>query len=183
VAATKCRNKKKLKTQILVRENETLVSTNESLKSEIAKLEREKRRLSDVLAGHESSCPKRIKTSTMTSTMTTQQQQQQNFDDILGDVAGYSKEDCREPPSFSDPLGGYPPLPSIKVEDLSSPIDDDIFLRPPEPLPYYDGFQSHGRLHGYHHHHHHVPSSSHHFLGVKTLAHTYLDLDSRCIAL
>ena len=101
-------------------------------------------------------------------------------EDILGVLptnGGFPPQKA-EPPSFSGPLD-YPPLPSIKVEDLSSPIDDDIFLRPPEPLGYYDEFQSH-RLHN----HHNVPAASHHFLGVKAhLGHTYLDLDSRCIAL
>ena len=102
------------------------------------------------------------------------------YEDILGDLptnGGYSSEKS-EPSSFSDSLD-YPPLPSIKVEDLSSPIEDDMFLRPPEPLGFYDGFPNH-RLHN----HYNVPSASHHFLGVKAhLGHTYLDLDSRCIAL
>jgi hypothetical protein len=44
------------------KESETLVNQNQSLKSEIHKLEREKKRLIDVLASHESSCPKRQKT-------------------------------------------------------------------------------------------------------------------------
>jgi hypothetical protein len=153
-------------------ESETLVSQNHHLKTEIHKLEREKKRLIDVLSAHETSCPKRHKTDSASN-------QLNNYDMLVGDLpttVGYSQpQKNEEAPLYSDSLS-YSPLPSIKVEDLSSPVDDDIFLRPPEPLGYYDGslFQTHRN------HLAHVP---HHFLGVKTLGHTYLDLDSRCIAL
>merc|ERR1711863_178198 len=60
VAATKCRNKKKARTQILIRESETLSVQNQSLKSEIQKLEKEKLRLMQVLSGHENACLQRI---------------------------------------------------------------------------------------------------------------------------
>ena len=152
-------------------ESETLVSQNHHLKSEIHKLEREKKRLIDVLSAHETSCPKRLKTASAAN-------QLNNYDMLVGDLpttVGYSQPQKDEAPLYSNSLS-YSPLPSIKVEDMSSPVDDDIFLRPQEPLGYYDGslFQTHRN------HLAHVP---HHFLGVKTLGHTYLDLDSRCIAL
>merc|ERR1719211_218252 len=60
VAATKCRNKKKARTQILIRESETLTVQNQSLKTEIQKLEKEKVRLMQVLSGHENACLQRI---------------------------------------------------------------------------------------------------------------------------
>merc|ERR1711997_34757 len=60
VAATKCRNKKKARTQILIRESETLTVQNQSLKTEIHKLEQEKVRLMQVLSGHENICLQRM---------------------------------------------------------------------------------------------------------------------------
>jgi len=59
VAATKCRNKKKERTGMLVKEGEILETQNSSLKMEISRLEAEKRHLMDILALHESSCTKR----------------------------------------------------------------------------------------------------------------------------
>ena len=59
VAATKCRNKKKERTGMLVKEGEILETQNSSLKIEISRLEAEKRHLMDILALHESSCTKR----------------------------------------------------------------------------------------------------------------------------
>jgi len=56
VAATKCRNKKKARTQLLMKESETLVVQNQNLKTEIQKLEKEKLRLMQVLSGHENAC-------------------------------------------------------------------------------------------------------------------------------
>merc|ERR1712018_113950 len=60
VAATKCRNKKKARTQILIRESETLTVQNQSLKNEIHKLEQEKVRLMQVLSGHDNNCLQRM---------------------------------------------------------------------------------------------------------------------------
>jgi len=59
VAATKCRNKKKEKTCLLVSEGEILESQNKNLKQEISRLEAEKRHLVEILALHEPSCAKR----------------------------------------------------------------------------------------------------------------------------
>jgi len=56
IAATKCRNKKKARTVLLVKESETLESQNIHLKTEIAKLEGEKRRLMEILQSHEGAC-------------------------------------------------------------------------------------------------------------------------------
>merc|ERR550517_1232866 len=52
VAATKCRNKKKEKTTILVAESEIVEVQNASLKAEVARLDAEKRRLTTILAQH-----------------------------------------------------------------------------------------------------------------------------------
>lgn len=59
VAATKCRNKKKEKTHILVAESEIVEVQNASLKAEVARLDAEKRRLTSILALHQPHCAKR----------------------------------------------------------------------------------------------------------------------------
>lgn len=59
VAATKCRNKKKEKTSLLVSEGEHLENQNHSLKQEISRLEAEKRHLVEILSLHEPTCIKR----------------------------------------------------------------------------------------------------------------------------
>jgi len=59
VAATKCRNKKKEKTHILVAESEIVTHQNASLKAEVARLDAEKRHLTSILALHEPNCSKR----------------------------------------------------------------------------------------------------------------------------
>lgn len=161
------------KIKSVLQENESLISQNQNLKSEIRKLEREKKRLIDVLSVHETSCPKRRKTTT---TLHESSNNVDGYDDI---IAEFSQQKS-EPSAFQENLD-FGSLPSIKVEDVSSPMDEDIFLRPPEPPGFYtDGFQSQTRLYN---NHHHVPGS-HHFLGVMTLGHHhYLDLDNRCIAL
>jgi len=61
VAATKCRNKKKEKTCLLVSEGEILESQNKNLKQEISRLEAEKRHLVEILSLHEPSCAKRAR--------------------------------------------------------------------------------------------------------------------------
>lgn len=61
VAATKCRNKKKEKTCLLVTEGESLETQNHNLKQEITRLEAEKRRLVEILSLHEPSCAKRAR--------------------------------------------------------------------------------------------------------------------------
>merc|ERR1711978_12994 len=53
VAATKCRNKKKERTTLLIAEGEVLEIQNSSYKEELIRLEAEKRRLTDILAEHE----------------------------------------------------------------------------------------------------------------------------------
>ena len=52
VAATKCRHRKKERTVVLMRESDHLEDHNVSLRTEIQRLETEKRRLIDVLAMH-----------------------------------------------------------------------------------------------------------------------------------
>jgi len=59
VAATKCRNKKKERTTLLIAEGEVLEIQNSSFKEELIRLEVEKRRLTEILAEHEQSCVKR----------------------------------------------------------------------------------------------------------------------------
>lgn len=58
IAATKCRLKKREKTVNLVQESETLESQNVDLKSQIQELEKQRRRLVDMLAMHSTSCMK-----------------------------------------------------------------------------------------------------------------------------
>jgi len=64
VAATKCRNKKKEKTCLLVSEGELLEAQNKNLKQEISRLEAEKRHLVEILALHEPTCAKRPRRET-----------------------------------------------------------------------------------------------------------------------
>eukprot|EP00095_Tigriopus_kingsejongensis_P009605 maker-scaffold832_size90819-snap-gene-0.13 protein:Tk09605 transcript:maker-scaffold832_size90819-snap-gene-0.13-mRNA-1 annotation:"proto-oncogene c-fos" len=68
VAATKCRNKKKHRTQLLVKESEVLEDQNKYLKTEISRLEGEKKRLMGVLSIHEPSCAKRQRSNQETHT-------------------------------------------------------------------------------------------------------------------
>ncbi|KAK2707583.1 hypothetical protein QYM36_015327 [Artemia franciscana] len=56
VAATKCREKKKEKTKLLIDEAEVLECQNMTLKAEIQQWEEEKHRLKDVLRTHSSTC-------------------------------------------------------------------------------------------------------------------------------
>lgn len=58
VAATKCRNRKKERTGILMQESDVLEDQNVNFRSEIQRLETEKRRLMDVLAMHSPNCLK-----------------------------------------------------------------------------------------------------------------------------
>lgn len=58
VAATKCRNRKKERTGILLQESDVLEDQNVNFRSEIQRLETEKRRLMDVLAMHSPNCLK-----------------------------------------------------------------------------------------------------------------------------
>ncbi|XP_046650075.1 activating transcription factor 3-like isoform X3 [Daphnia pulicaria] len=58
VAATKCRNRKKERTGILMQESDALEDQNVNFRSEIQRLEAEKRRLMDVLAMHSPTCLK-----------------------------------------------------------------------------------------------------------------------------
>jgi len=64
VAATKCRNKKKEHTTLLIAEGEVLEIQNSSFKEELIRLEAEKRRLTEILAQHEPTCAKRQKLDT-----------------------------------------------------------------------------------------------------------------------
>lgn len=58
VAATKCRNRKKERTGILMQESDALEDQNLNFRTEIQRLEAEKRRLMDVLAMHSPTCLK-----------------------------------------------------------------------------------------------------------------------------
>jgi len=58
VAATKCRHRKKERTVVLMQESDSLEDHNVNLRSEIQRLETEKRRLMDVLAMHSPNCIK-----------------------------------------------------------------------------------------------------------------------------
>jgi hypothetical protein len=61
IAATKCRNKKKAKTQKLVAEGEVVEVQNINLKQEIVRLEAEQRHLESILSMHERSCPRGLR--------------------------------------------------------------------------------------------------------------------------
>lgn len=86
VAATKCRNKKKDKTVLLVAESEIVENQNVSLKAEVARLDVEKRRLTSLLAQHEPNCSKKRRLNsgggaeTATSGQAQEQLQQQQYD-------------------------------------------------------------------------------------------------------
>jgi len=58
VAATKCRNKKREKTTLLIAEGEVLEVQNVSLKEELDRLNTEKMRLTNMLKNHKSACVK-----------------------------------------------------------------------------------------------------------------------------
>ncbi|XP_053211674.1 GATA zinc finger domain-containing protein 14-like isoform X2 [Panonychus citri] len=59
VAATKCRNKKKVHVYKLCQESQTLESTNYNLKEEMENLKREEQRLNDILVKHLPFCVRR----------------------------------------------------------------------------------------------------------------------------
>lgn len=171
VAATKCRNKKKQKTQLLVKESEVLVNQNQSLKSDIDKLEREKRHLLEILSVHESTCHKRMRTTAPPPVVVQPQVDMIGQLQLASGSATYYSHTQKDDAAFYAETFGDPSstLPNIKVEDFSSHTEED-FLRPAAAYNYYEP-QTYPPLHG------------HYFLGVKTLGHTYLDLDSRCLAL
>lgn len=210
VAATKCRNKKKHRTVLLMKESDVLESQNKSLKNEITKLEAEKKRLMDVLSVHEPSCAKKLRT--MLDTSKEEAAAVEVFDtaqlekppppefrvplppastvvsgnaysvrpQIIPIVQVTSPVD--DPPSFAEAMrmATQNPPPAVKLENIisSSTVSEEPMMAPPQNVEEIFAYNF-DNGNGYHHHTHQAS----HFLAKRTLGHTYLDLDSRCIAL
>lgn len=156
IAATKCRNKKKAKTQLLMKEGEHLTEQNKNLKEEISKLEAEKGKLQAILRGHEPTCQNKLP-------QTTSCYPQQQYSD-----SGFEMENViQQQQPLPDPMQQLP-LPDfqqqqqlpLKLEayDHELPYDQQVFYTNET------GSQEPGA-----------------FLGVRTIGMTYLDLDSRCM--
>ena len=156
----------------LFQESETLDAQNKALKIEIAKLESEKTHLMDVLQQHEPACARKLKDA-----MKSRREQ-------TGDFDLYETE---PQPEFRVPL---PPastvtsrVPMVKVsppeEDppsfaeairMVSEVKEEEEEIPNYNLPDYFGSEN-------------FYSQQAPFLAKRPLGQTYLDLDSRCIAL
>lgn len=178
VAATKCRNKKKARTHNLMKESEILDAQNKALKIEITKLESEKTHLMDVLQQHEPACARKLKEA-----MKSRREQMGDFDDLY--------ETDQNQPEFRVPL---PPastvtsrvLPMVKVsppeEENEPPTfaeairmvsevkqEEEEIVVPAYNMDYFGSTDFYPQQ---------AP-----FLAKRPLGQTYLDLDSRCIAL
>merc|ERR1711963_1370356 len=172
VAATKCRNKKKARTVNLMKESETLDAQNKALKIEITKLEAEKSRLIDVLSRHQPNCVKKLKdTMSKSRTSSSASQYAPEFrvplppTSTITSATGSNIPRIRisapaetedEPPSFAD---------LIKEEAAE---EDHPYM-----TPTYNDYNNYSNY---------APTPNH-FLAKAHLGQTYLDLDSRCIAL
>jgi len=175
VAATKCRNKKKARTHNLIKESEILDAQNKALKIEISKLESEKTHLMDVLQQHEPACARKLKEA-----MKSRREQMGDFD---------LYETDQNQPEFRVPL---PPastvtsrVPMVKVsppEEENEPptfaeairMASEVKQEEEEIVPAYN-MDYFGSTDFY-------PQNGP-FLAKRPLGQTYLDLDSRCIAL
>jgi len=104
VAATKCRNKKKEKTCLLVSEGELLEAQNKNLKQEISRLEAEKRHLVEILALHEPSCAKRPRRDTSSSSAS-------------------NEDDNFRKPAVPPPRGGGPPAKYRRQDSLLDTLE------------------------------------------------------------
>lgn len=79
IAATKCRQKKRERTNNLVYESEALETQNLDLKSKIQELEKERRKLVDVLSVHKPNCNKHPFPSTSSSSSSSSSSVYQDF--------------------------------------------------------------------------------------------------------
>jgi len=172
IAATKCRNKKKARTVNLMKESETLDAQNKALKIEIGKLETEKSRLIDVLSRHQPNCAKKLKEIIKPNNYINSSSPEFRVPlppastvTSSGSITGLSgipkirMTPPDEPPSFAD---------LIKEEEIDEPFTT---MAPP------------GYSYGTNSDNFAVYPSQNHFLAKSHLGQTYLDLDSRCIAL
>merc|ERR1719378_1521015 len=116
IAATKCRNKKKEKTTILVAESEIVEVQNASLKAEVARLDAEKRRLTTILAQHAPNCAKKRRLCTGTEEVppptTTSQEEQYDMSHTFRRPAAPGSENSRSSGGFGpsqeqQSYGGY----------------------------------------------------------------------------
>lgn len=202
IAATKCRNKKKLRTQMLIKvsasskipfarntlsffvpqESETLETQNHTLKAEINKLEGEKKRLMEILALHEPSCARKDIFSS---------HKQGGHDD--GEAVFRMPPQPRPTASSSVPSTSVNPTTTTASLSKSTFFDANLVSARPAPklqlndCPIFidgDGKEdlrpvvASGPA-GI------IPQASDdaNFLAKRSLRYTYLDLDSRCIAL
>lgn len=148
---------------------------NKALKSEISKLESEKSHLMDILAQHEPSCAKKLNEAMKL------RQPSSNFDCFESEfrvplppastvpripvikVTGPSSSSQEEPPSFAEAIQMVNEVKAEEEEEIPSLVLDQYFHQGGNSQDYY---------------HHQNP-----FLAKRNLGQTYLDLDSRCIAL
>merc|ERR1712183_275656 len=116
IAATKCRNKKKEKTTILVAEREIVEVQNASLKAEVARLDAEKRRLTTILAQHAPNRAKKRRLCTGTEEVppptTTSQEDQYDLSHTFRRPAAPGSENSRSSGGFGPSqeqhsYGGY----------------------------------------------------------------------------
>ena len=155
-----------------LQESETLDAQNKALKIEIGKLETEKSRLIDVLSRHQPNCAKKLKEIIKPNNYINSSSPE--FRVPLppastvtsgGSITGLSgipkirMTPPDEPPSFAD---------LIKEEEIDEPFTT---MAPP------------GYSYGTNSDNFAVYPSQNHFLAKSHLGQTYLDLDSRCIAL
>lgn len=160
---------------IFFQESEILDTQNKALKSEISKLESEKNHLMDILAQHEPSCAKKLKEA---------MKQRNPFDCFENEFrvplppvdkipvikvtgpSSSSSQASEDPPSFAEAIRMVTEVKAEEEEEIPSLVLDQ----------YFQG-NSTGSSQEYHYAHQNP------FLAKRSLGQTYLDLDSRCIAL
>jgi len=207
VAATKCRNKKKARTSNLMKESEILDSQNKALKLEISKLESEKHHLMEILQEHEPSCAKKLKEAMKVrhqsggfefppASSTSASLQDSEFRvplppasmvvtssrvPMIKVTASTPEED---PPSFAEAIQMATEVKEEEEEEVISGYSlDGYFGTHSQNHPMVD-HQGHAEVdHFFHHTTHNQQMHQNPFLAKRNLGQTYLDLDSRCIAL
>ena len=154
----------------ILQESETLDAQNKALKLEISKLESEKNHLMDILQEHEPSCAKKVKESMKV------RRQQFEFSN-----SGGGEFRVPLPPSG-------PRIPSIQITSPNDPHEDppsfaeairmvsEVKEEEEEIVPDYN-IDYNEEFYRY------TNAGSNPFLAKRNLGQTYLDLDSRCIAL
>lgn len=115
IAATKCRLKKREKTVILVQESEILETQNHDLKSEIKKLETQRRRLVDMLSLHGPTCLKQGGTN--------ESAYQQYAEPLPSYEENFGNPSSQPPPALNQPQNCVTDYP-VKVEVYDSGTHD-----------------------------------------------------------